>query len=95
MIECRLQGVADAEPIYRLLPSVLEPQLAPAPGLAALYHERWEIKAAFDAAQAQRFQRYCPLCKGKPFMSACSRRFCRSGSLAGAAGATRVASNAK
>jgi Transposase DDE domain len=95
VIEYRLQGVADAEPIYHLLISVLEQQLAPAPELAALYHERWEIEAAFDAAQAQRFQRYCPLCRGKPFTSACSRRFCRIGSLAGAAGSTRAASNAK
>ena len=48
VIEYRLQGVADAEPMYRLLTSVLEPQQAPAPELAALYHERWEIEAALD-----------------------------------------------
>jgi hypothetical protein len=48
VIEYRLQGVADAEPMYRLLTNVLDAQQAPAPELAALYHERWEIEAALD-----------------------------------------------
>jgi hypothetical protein len=48
VIEYRLEGVADAEPIYRLLTSVLDPQQAPAQELAALYHERWEIETALD-----------------------------------------------
>ena len=48
MIEYRLEGVADAEPIYRLVTSVLDPQQGPAPELAALYHERWEIETALD-----------------------------------------------
>ena len=48
VIEYRLQGVAGAEPIYRLLTSVLEAQQAPAQELAALYHERWEIETALD-----------------------------------------------
>jgi hypothetical protein len=46
VIEYRLQGVSDAEPIYRLLTSVLDPAQAPATELAALYHERWEIETA-------------------------------------------------
>jgi hypothetical protein len=46
VIEYRLQGVADAEPIYRLLTSLLDPVQAPAAELAALYHERWEIETA-------------------------------------------------
>jgi hypothetical protein len=46
VIEYRLQGVADAEPIYRLLTSLLDPAQAPATELAALYHERWEIETA-------------------------------------------------
>jgi len=46
VIEYRLQGVADAEPIYRLLTSLLDPAQAPAAELAALYHERWEIETA-------------------------------------------------
>jgi len=48
VIEYRLQGVADAEPIYRLVTSVLDAQQAPAHELAALYHERWEIETALD-----------------------------------------------
>ncbi len=48
VIEYRLEGVADAEPSYRLITSVLDPQQAPAQELAALYHERWEIETALD-----------------------------------------------
>ena len=46
VIEYRLHGVTDAEPIYRLLTSLLDPAQAPATELAALYHERWEIETA-------------------------------------------------
>jgi hypothetical protein len=46
VIEYRLDGVTDAEPIYRLLTSLLDPAQAPAGELAALYHERWEIETA-------------------------------------------------
>ena len=46
VIEYRLHGVTDAEPIYRLLTSLLDPTHAPATELAALYHERWEIETA-------------------------------------------------
>jgi len=48
VIEYTLEGVADAEPIYRLLTTVVDPQNAPAPELAALFHERWEIETALD-----------------------------------------------
>ncbi len=48
VIEYRLEGVTDAEPIYRLVSSLLDPQQAPAQELAALYHERWEIETALD-----------------------------------------------
>jgi hypothetical protein len=43
VLDYRLHGVADAEPIYRLVTSILEPDRAPGAELAALYHERWEI----------------------------------------------------
>lgn len=46
VIEYRLHGVTDAEPIYRLMTSLLDPAQAPAAELAALYHERWEIETA-------------------------------------------------
>ena len=48
VIEYTLEGVADAEPIYRLITTVLDPKRAPARDLAALYHERWEIESVFD-----------------------------------------------
>lgn len=48
VIEYTLEGVADAEPIYRLVTSILDSDKAPAQELAALYHERWEIETALD-----------------------------------------------
>lgn len=48
VIDYRLEGVADAEPIYRLVTTLLDPARAPAPELAALYHERWEVETALD-----------------------------------------------
>jgi Insertion element 4 transposase N-terminal/Transposase DDE domain len=48
VIEYELKGVPGAEPIYRLLTTILDPDKAPAQELAALYHERWEIETAFD-----------------------------------------------
>ncbi len=48
VIEYTLEGIADAEPIYRLLTTILDPDRAPAAELAALYHERWEIETALD-----------------------------------------------
>jgi len=48
VIEYTLEGVVDAEPIYRLVTSILDPDQAPAKELAALYHERWEIETALD-----------------------------------------------
>jgi hypothetical protein len=48
VVEYTLEGVPDAEPLYRLSTSLLEPRMAPAQELAALYHDRWEIETAFD-----------------------------------------------
>ena len=48
VIEYQLDGVAGAEPLYRLLTTILDHELAPAPELAALYHERWEIETSLD-----------------------------------------------
>jgi len=46
VIDYRLEGVEDSEPIYRLLTTILNHEQAPATELAALYHERWEIETA-------------------------------------------------
>jgi hypothetical protein len=48
VIDYRLEGIADAEPIYRLVTTILDFQQAPAHQLAALYHQRWEIETALD-----------------------------------------------
>lgn len=48
VIEYRLEGVEEAEPLYRLATTIPDDELAPAAELAALYHERWEIETAFD-----------------------------------------------
>lgn len=48
VIDYRLDKVPDAEPIYRLITTILDHRLAPAKELAALYHERWEIETALD-----------------------------------------------
>jgi hypothetical protein len=46
VIEYKLKGMEGGEPFYRLLTTILDPNLAPAKELAALYHERWEIEGA-------------------------------------------------
>jgi hypothetical protein len=46
VIDYQLQGVDDAEPLYRLLTTLLDPAPASAEELAALYPERWEIEGA-------------------------------------------------
>ena len=48
VIEYTLDGVSGAEPVYRLITTILDPDHAPADELAALYHERWEIETALD-----------------------------------------------
>jgi hypothetical protein len=48
VIDYCLDQVPDAEPIYRLITTILDPKQAPAKELAALYHERWEIENALD-----------------------------------------------
>ena len=48
VIEYRLEGIDDAEPFYRLVTTILDPQQAPAVEMAALYGERWEIENALD-----------------------------------------------
>ena len=47
VIDYRLPGVPEAEPIYRLMTTLLDPVTAPAQELAALYQERWTIETTF------------------------------------------------
>lgn len=46
VIEYGLEGVPDAEPLYRLITTILDWEQAPAEELAALYQERWGIETA-------------------------------------------------
>jgi Insertion element 4 transposase N-terminal/Transposase DDE domain len=48
VIDYCLEGVAGAEPIYRLVTTILDPSEGPATELAALYQERWEMETALD-----------------------------------------------
>ncbi len=48
VIEYVLKGIPDAESNYRLITNWLDPMEAPAPELAALYHQRWTIETSFD-----------------------------------------------
>jgi hypothetical protein len=48
VIDYMLEGIPHAEPLYRLVTTILDPEQAPAQELAALYHERWEIETALD-----------------------------------------------
>jgi hypothetical protein len=51
-IDYRLKDVQGAEPIYRLVTTILDHTQAPARKLAAVYHERWEIETALDELKA-------------------------------------------
>ncbi len=48
VIEYTLSGIPDSEPTYRIITTILDPEVAPAQELAALYHERWETENLFD-----------------------------------------------
>jgi len=47
VIDYHVPGVSDAEPVYRLITTLLDAERYPAAELAALYHERWSIETAF------------------------------------------------
>jgi hypothetical protein len=47
VIDYRLPVIPDAEPIYRLMTTLLDPNTAPAQELAALHQARWTIETTF------------------------------------------------
>ena len=53
VVEYRLEGIAEAEPLYRLVTTILDEAATPAAELAALYHERWEIEGALAELKTQ------------------------------------------
>jgi hypothetical protein len=48
VIDYHLDNLPGADPVYRLITTVLDHTHAPADELAALYHQRWEIETALD-----------------------------------------------
>jgi hypothetical protein len=53
VVEYQLEGITEAEPLYRVVTTILDPPRAPAAELAALYHERWEIEVALAELKTQ------------------------------------------
>lgn len=47
VIDYQLPGVDNAEPVYRLITTLLDSEQYPADELAALYHARWSIETTF------------------------------------------------
>ncbi len=66
LVDCRLEGVPDAEDIYRLTTTILEPERAQAEELVALYHDRWEIETAFGELKTQLRGARIVLCSKTP-----------------------------
>jgi hypothetical protein len=48
VVDYELEGIADAETVYRVITTILDPTHAPAAELAALYPDRWNVETAFD-----------------------------------------------
>ncbi len=61
VIEYRLEDVQEADPLYRLLTTILDPEQAPAQELAGLYCERWEVEG--DCPRAKRPWTAAILCR--------------------------------
>lgn len=66
VIEYTLEGIADAEPSYRLVTNWLHDQEAPAQELAALYHQRWTIEQTFDELKTHLADRALTLRSKRP-----------------------------
>jgi hypothetical protein len=66
VIEYTLEGIADAEPGYRLVTNWLSEQEAPANELAALYHQRWTIEQTFDEMKTHLAERSLTLRSKRP-----------------------------
>ena len=84
VIDYRLEGIVDAEPLYRLVTTLLDPVAAPALELAALYHERWESESTFAELKVT-------VARGAPDAALARGRSRRAGALWPAARAFRAA----
>jgi hypothetical protein len=56
VVEYALPDLDEAQPRYRLLTTLLDPDTAPAMELAALYHERWQVESVFDELKTHLLQ---------------------------------------
>jgi hypothetical protein len=57
VIEHALPQMPGSESMYRLLTTLRDEQQVPAPLLAALYHQRWEVELVFDELKTHLVQR--------------------------------------
>ena len=57
VIDYALPSIAEGQPRYRLLTTLLDEKTAPAWELAALYHQRWEVEAVFDELKIHLLQK--------------------------------------
>jgi hypothetical protein len=48
VIDYTIEGLEKAEPLYRLITTLLDPEQAPAKELAKLYTQRWEMEGVLD-----------------------------------------------
>ncbi len=52
VIQYRLEGVDGAEPVYRLVTSILDPKQVPVGELAESCHHSWEVETALDEVKS-------------------------------------------
>lgn len=72
VIDYHLPGVSDAEPVYRLITTLLDVERYPADELAALYHERWSIGPHLPKSRPRsKAQTLCSVAKRQNW---CARR---------------------
>ena len=57
VIDYALPSIAEGQPRYRLLTTLLDEKLAPALELTALYHQRWEVETVFDELKIHLLQK--------------------------------------
>ncbi len=66
VIAYTLEGIPDAEPVYRLITNWFDTATAPAVERAALYHRRWTIEQAFDEFKVHLAERQIVLRSKRP-----------------------------
>ncbi len=57
VIDYALPSIAEGQPRYRLLTTLLDEKITPALELATLYHQRWAVEAVFDELKIHLLQK--------------------------------------